>query len=213
METEYGAITVETTEKKPLTPAEIEYIKHIASRPDLDDEDADLVLAFIGEANPELLDDVLPKIIVDHPHLSRHVAHFVRRANSPSSRVLGWLSTALSDPRRQTEFMLFWLAAIADDAHEDTAAWTKVFEQLWTHPDSTATTRSKILETQTPHHGLPEKRDAQLRSGESSWLSCSAAVGCLHLKKDARNHRLSHAATSSEVSKLVCECAMNADQV
>lgn len=80
-----------------------------------------------------------------------------------------------------------------------------LIQRLFDHPNSQIITKARILEIPTHKYGLPEMRDAYIRSGQSNWLAWAACVGSRHLKPAARNYPLGYAANASPINRLIAE--------
>jgi hypothetical protein len=106
-------------------------------------------------------------------------------------------------PQDQQEYQLFWFAYILEQYLLKTKKASAVINALYSHPRATPMSKAKVLEIADNRYGLPELREPLLRSGQSDWLSWSAAVGERNLKSPTRNHRLSYFSKVSPMNALI----------
>lgn len=88
------------------------------------------------------------------------------------------------------EYQLFWFGHILEANLINTTKAADLISSMFNHPRATPISKSKNLELADNRFGLSELRETFLRTGQSDWLSWSAAAGERSLSAGARNHRL-----------------------
>ena len=185
-----------------LTEKEMKFLRDLLREDDIDEEDAELVLALMAEHAEEVLvrlDDISRKF----PHLIKNICHFCLRINDIES-LADFVIRLLKDKSAVVyEFQLFWLAHILEERLLGSNKAAEVIDKLYNHPNATAISKAKVLEISDQRYGLVELRDSHLGAGQSDWLAWASAVGHRDLKKVDRQHRLGYFAKASNYNKLV----------
>lgn len=183
-----------------LTKAELEYVHTLLSQPNLEEDDAELILTVMRN-NAEDVKAHLPDIATRFPHLAKNVYHFC--AEIADREAVADMVLALAGSGTTQEYQLFWLGMMLDEYLMNTAKAALILQALFSHPNATPITQAKILEIGDLRYGLVELRQTYLSSGQSDWLSWAAAVGSRAMDRAARNYRLSYFEHSSPMNELV----------
>ena len=193
-----GAIEI----NEDLSDDEMEFLRSLLHEEDINEEDAELILALMAEHPDEVLerlDDITRKF----PHLIKNIYHFcsgIEDVDALADFVIG----ILEDKEAVVyEFQLFWLAHILEDRLLEAGKAGEIIDKLYNHVNATAISKAKILEISDIRYGLVELRDGQLGAGQSDWLAWASAVGHRELNKIERQHRLGYFAKASNYNKLV----------
>ena len=187
--------------KWPLNEKEISYIDAILQKPDIEEEDAELILT-IMRANAGKVESRLPYILRQFPHLTKNVFNFVSALDSKMTVASVVLNIASENPYLM-ENQLFWFGWMLDEFFLDTPQAASLVDVLFNHPSSTTITKAKILEIADNRYGLADLRNDYLVSGQSDWLAWSSAVGSRNLKPITLNHKLKYFGKSSNMNHLV----------
>ena len=193
--------------KTPLSKKELEYIDEMLKKPDIDEDDAELILTIMRD-NAGKVESRLPYIISNYPNLSKSVHGFC--AGVKDKEIVADAIIETSKSGRLTEFQLFWFAAILEDFLMETSKVPALISVLFNHKSVTSITRAKILEIQDLRFGLPELRNQFLMNGQSDWLAWSSAVGSRSLKPATRNHSLKYFGNVSEINGLISSILLKA---
>lgn len=197
---------VEVTVKKPLSKAELDYILKLLGQETLEEEDAELILTVMRD-HATKVERKLDYIMSSFPNLMKAVFNFCARV--PDKDFLADIILKQLELADQQEYQLFWFAHILEEHLLKTKKASALIAALYSHGRATTISKAKILEISDKRFGLPELREPLLRSGQSDWLSWSAAVGERSLKPAGRNHRLSYFSKGSQmnflISKIVSE--------
>jgi len=192
------------SEAPKLNESQVEYLLHILQTPDIEEADAELVLALLREH----VDEVLPKMrdfLWWYPGLTRNVYHYMRFAEGHGD-LDDLLLDFLARSPNATEYQLFWLGKIVEDFLRPSQCFGELVAALLEHPRSTIVSRAKVLEIDDNRFGLPELRDEVLRSGRSDWEAWAAACGTRATPRGGRNHLLTYFAKASPLNALVSRC-------
>ncbi|WP_198421159.1 antiviral reverse transcriptase Drt5 [Mesorhizobium carmichaelinearum] len=187
--------------KKPLSEDELKYINEILDKPNIEEDDAELILTIMRD-NAHRVERRLPEIIMSYPNLAKTVYGFcagVKDKELIADIILG----VLRGPGRLTEFQLFWFGSILEEYLMDTSKVGSLISALFNHRSTTSITKAKVLEIDDARFGLPELRNEFLISGQSDWLAWSSAVGSSSLTPATRNHRLKYFGNSSQINHLI----------
>jgi hypothetical protein len=190
-------------ELRNLTKKETELLRELLARPHLEEEDAELVLALMGNHSADVVtrfDDLLR----DFPHLAKSIyqfTRFVRDKDALSSIIAKFVAETKIIP----EFQLFWLGVILEERLLGTRQASEIAHLLYTHPWATPVTRAKVLEIADQRYGLTELRETHLKDGASDWLAWASACGSRVEKKAARNYSLKYFQNASPINKLIGE--------
>lgn len=192
--------TIEITQKKPLSAAEQEYIFDLLARDTLEEEDAELILTVMRD-HATKAEKKLDYIIQTFPNLMKSVFNFCGRISD--KELLADLLLKLLRSEDLLEYQLFWFAHILEAYLMKTAKAAELISGIYGHPKATVISKAKILELADNRFGLAEMREIFLRTGQSDWLSWSAAVGERGLNKASRNHRLAYFSKASPMNHLI----------
>jgi hypothetical protein len=192
--------TVQMTLKKPLTKEELDYILALLAQETLEEEDAELILTVMREHAPKAWNK-LEYIIDNFPNLMKSVFNFCARV--PDKDYVADLLLKLLKSNELQEYQLFWFGHILESYLLDTKKASQLISSIYGHSQSTPITKAKILEISDKRFGLPELREPLLKTGQSDWLSWSAAVGERNQNAASRNHRLAYFSKASPMNFLV----------
>ena len=163
--------TEETTDEEAqsiLSQAEVEYLLDLLRNNDIEEEDAELVLALMRDHSSDIV-GYLEDFLVRFPNLSRQIYYFCRYIDDTNDlRVI--LSRLLSQPNYLSEYQLFWMAKIVQDYLLLTPQVGEVIIGLLDHPNASQISKAKLLEIPERRFGLPEVRLEHIRTGSSDWL-------------------------------------------
>jgi hypothetical protein len=187
-----------------LSQEESDYLKALLRNPEIDENDAELVLALMREHSDDLLGN-LEDFLRRFPNLSKSIFHFCSHIEDKSD-LLSVVNSILKSDAELTEFQLFWLAKIFEEHLTDEGGAADVVQRLYEHPNATDISRAKVLEIGDRRFGLAELREEHLRTGQSGWLSWSSAVGTRVEKKKNRNHVLGYFSNGSPLNQLIARC-------
>jgi len=192
--------TVNITVKMPLSKEELDYIIALLAQETLEEEDAELVLSVMRD-HATKAERKLDYIIHTFPNLMKSVFNFCSRVIDKEF-IAELLLKALKSNELQ-EYQLFWFGHILESYLMHTNKASSLINAIYNHPNSTIISKAKILEIGDKRFGLPEIREPLLTSGQSDWLSWSAAVGERNQQPATRNYRLSYFAKASSMNSLV----------
>lgn len=197
-----GNMDEEIEVEKDLSDKEMQFLRELLQKDDIDEEDAELVLALMAEHAEEVIER-LSDISQKFPHLIKNIYHFC--LNFPDADAIATFVVDFLKDRRSVvyEFQLFWLAYLLEKRLLETDKAAEIIDKLYNHINATAISRSKILEIPDIRFGLVELRDSHIGAGQSDWLAWASAVGHRRLKKIDRRHRLGYFAKASNFNKLV----------
>ena len=190
----------EQTVKKPLSKVELDYIGNLLRQETLEEEDAELILAVMRD-HANKAEQKLDYIIENFPNLMKSVYNFCAHI-SDANFVADLLLKQLKSSELQ-EYQLFWFGHILEQYLMKTKKAPDLTNALYNHRQATPISRAKILEIDDKRFGLSEMREPLLRSGQSDWLSWSAAVGVRSLKAPSRNQLLSYFSKGSTTNYLI----------
>jgi hypothetical protein len=181
-------IRQEVTLRWPLTSREVKYLDDILAMPDIDEDDAELVLTLM-RSYAVRVEKRLPYIIENFPHLAKNVYSF-GAAVKDKEMLAGFIVDALRGKGRLSEYQLFWFGWMLEEQLIMTSKAPELISLLLGHRSATAISKAKVLEIRDARFGLQETRDVHLHSGAADWLSWASAVGSLALKPASRNQKL-----------------------
>ena len=195
-----GEIEIENS----LDETQISNLIDLLKNDDTEESDADQILAFLRTHSESVL-EVIPELLTRFPNLIKHI-HAVCADVEDKAELNNILRTYLEKQDYYLEYQLFWIAEIIEDyllGHVDCgASIIRIFELTSDYKIA----RAKILEIPTDSYGLKEQRSEYLKTGQSDWLSWSAAMGSRSLLTAERNHVLNYFAKASPLNHLVGEC-------
>ncbi|TJV14899.1 antiviral reverse transcriptase Drt5 [Mesorhizobium sp.] len=194
---------------RKLTKREAARLKEMLNEPHLDEEDAELILALMGEHSADVLER-FDDLLEDFPNLSKNLFSFCR--NISDMDALGETILAhLQKPIFIPEYQLFWIGMIFEDFLLKAKKAPQIVRRLISHPQATPITLAKILEIPTSDFGLPESRLVHLRDGKSDWLAWSSAVGSRGTAKGTRNQILKYYKNASPINRVIAAIVSSYD--
>jgi Reverse transcriptase (RNA-dependent DNA polymerase) len=193
----------DSNELGELSAEEVNYLIDLLAGKDIQEEDAELVLALLRDAEADI-NEHLPMLIESFPGLTKRLYYFCIHYKDKSA-IADAVYAHVKKRVQITEFQLFWLAKITEDILLSNAKAGGILIALYDHESATEITRAKVLEIPEMKFGMPDLREEQLRSGQSGWLAWSSAVGTRNHPKGKRNHLLKYLRRSSSMNRLVGE--------
>lgn len=184
-----------------LSEEELAYITHLLQDGTLEEDDAELVLT-VMRRHTEDVEDHLPQITRQFPHLAKNVARFCADIDN-KELVAKIVLDIVTDGSPVGEYQLFWFGVMLEDQLLSTKLASSLIGALFNHSNATDISRAKILEIADVRFGLPELRANYLTTGQSDWLSWSSAVGSRSMAPAARNYRLTYFKNSSDINRLI----------
>lgn len=195
-----GEIEVENS----LDKDQIKNLIDLLKNDDTDESDADQILGFLRTHSDSVL-EVIPELLTRFPNLIKHI-HAVCADVTDKNSLNKILKDYLDIQDYYLEYQLFWITSIIEDyllGHVDCGpSIIRIFELTADYKIA----RAKILEIPTQSYGMKEQRSEYLKTGQSDWLSWSAAMGSRTLIAAERNHVLSYFSKGSPLNYLVSEC-------
>jgi len=179
---------------------ELEYIRNILKKDNLEEQDAELILSLFKD-NTEEVHPYLENFATSFPHLAKNIWSFCKHIEDKD--FVAELILKVTDSLALQEFQLFWFAWILEDFLLDTSHASEIISKLYNHINATTISKAKILEIPDNRYGLVELRDEHLVAGRSDWLSWASAVGHRNLVPISRNHKLEYFANSSPINHLI----------
>lgn len=150
----------------------------------------------------EDVEDHLPQIARQFPHLAKNVARFCADIED-KELVAKIVLDIVTDGSSVGEYQLFWFGVVLEDQLLQTKLASGLIGALFSYANATDISRAKILEIADVRFGLPELRANYLTTGQSDWLSWSSAVGSRSMAPAARNYRLTYFKNSSDMNRLI----------
>lgn len=206
----YGASSVEFVVvseievENSLDDTQVASLIDLLKNDDTEESDADQILGFLRAHSDSVL-EVIPELLSRFPNLIKHI-HTVCADVEDKGSLNKVLKDYLEEQDYYLEYQLFWITAIIEDylvGHVDCgASIMRIFDLTADYKIA----RAKILEIPTQSYGLKEQRAEYLKTGQSDWLSWSAAMGSRTLLAAERNHILSYFSKGSPLNYLVAEC-------
>lgn len=190
--------------EQQLSIEQVEYLLKLIESPDVEESDAELVLALLRDHAEQVLPrmvDVLKKF----PGLTKSIYNY-SRFTTDRHGLDGLVLSFLKDSPLATEYQLFWLTKLAEDFLSDSSAYGHMLMAAFEHPNATIVSRAKVLEVPDKRFGLSELREEALRAGRSDWEAWAAAVGTRKDPPANRNHVLSYFANASQLNYLIAHC-------
>lgn len=191
-----------------LTKKQRLYLISLLKEDTLSEEDAELVLRLM-QAYPDEVIAHLRSMIRNFPNLAKEVYRFCTKTSEKNREaiadiVLDYVAAVEQPP----EFVLFWLGKLAEDCLLKTPKAGDLLFALYQCHSATRISKAKILEIPENRFGMAELRAEHLKTGQSDWLSWSAAVGTRAQKAASRNYILKYFATGSEMNHLIGSCIL-----
>ena len=194
----------EYEEENVLDAESVAYLLDLLRDEQLEEEDAELILAVMREHSEDVLEHI-PALLRRFPALSKSVFHFSAYVKN-TAELVSIVRRHIQESDYVTEFQLFWLAKLCEGYLLDEGDVGHVFADLLDHPAATVISKAKVLEIPEMRFGMPDLREEELRTGASGWLSWSAAVGSRKVRKASRNHLLGYFANGSPINRLISDC-------
>jgi reverse transcriptase-like protein len=188
-----------------LTEEQTKYLLELLNQPDIEESDAELALVLLRDHGDEVLER-MREFLIKFPGLSRTIydfSAFVEDKTELCSLVLSFLR----GEQFVTEYQLFWITKMLEDHLSDQPCYGTALALLNDHPSSTPIARAKLLEIPEPRFGMPDLREAAIRSGQCDWPSWAAAIGCRAEDPAKRNHLLGYFKNGGPMNKLIGSCA------
>lgn len=190
-----------------LSKKQREYLLTLLKEETISEEDAELVLRLMHPYPGDVLMH-LQTLIGNFPNLAKEIYRFCGRVEDKEyigSILIDYVKSA----KNPTEYVLFWLAKIAEDFLAKTQRFGELLILLYQCDRATKISRAKILEIPENRFGMVDLREEQLKTGQSDWLSWSAAVGTRNQKRPSRNYVLKYFCTGSAMNHLVGKCILD----
>lgn len=191
-------------EEKYLNGEQEEYLYSLLAKKELEEMDVELILTFMQEKGEDVLEYVYT-FLEKFPSLSKKIYYFCHGIQDKSS-LADTIEQFLEEAEIVTEEQLFWIAKIAEDLLNETRDYASLLMQIYEHPNSTAISKSKILEIPENRFGMQDLRDKHLKSGQSDWLSWASAVGSRDMTKRNKNLTLTYFSNASPINHLIAKC-------
>lgn len=191
-------------EEELLNESDIEYLMNLLKSPEIEDDDAELVLALLRDYGEDVM-SYLPLLLSKFPNLSKNIYYFCDHIPD-KKELLVLIQKFVTTNIQVTEFQLFWIAKIFETYLRDIVGADDLLVALYEHPNATDISKAKLLEIPERKFGLGDLREEHLRTGASGWLSWSSAVGTREEKRKNRNHLLGYFANGSSINKLISSC-------
>lgn len=191
-------------EEEDLNDEHIEYLFSMLKGEQIEEEDAELILALMRDHGNDVL-EYIPVFLERFPNLSKNIFHFCAHVDDKEelgSIVLNYLN----NNHQVTEYQLFWLSCLLEKELFETSFSDSLIPLLYEHQNTTDIIKSRILEIPDKRYGLDDMREEQLRTGASVWPAWSSAVGSRVEKKVNRNHLLGYFANGSPMNELISNC-------
>lgn len=192
LETDYGDLIDEGdqngTELEEISQEEQSYLLSLLRRPNIQEEDAELVLTLMRDHSTDVM-EFIPTLISEFPGLAKRLYYFCSEAED-KSEIVAALRKHLRTQVKTTEYQLFWFGKMVEDYLLKTPDIGDLLMALYEHENATDITKAKLLEIPEKRFGLTDLRDEQLRTGQSGWLGWASAVGARVHPKGQRNQLL-----------------------
>ncbi len=195
----------ELDEQDTLTEEQTVYLLELLNNPDIDESDAELAMVLLRDHG----DDVLQRMgdfLVRFPGLSHTIYQFSTFV-SDKSELCRLVLRFLRGDHFVTEYQLFWITKMLEDHLSDQSCYGSALALLDSHPSSTPITRAKLLEIPELRFGMPDLREAAIRSGQCDWPAWAAAIGCREESSANRNHLLGYFQNGGPMNQLIGSCA------
>lgn len=187
-------------EEIQMTEEELEYLRELLKSPNLEEEDAELILSLFRD-HPEEVQPHLEHFATSFPHLAKNIWSFCKYIEDKD--FIGEMVVRSATYGGLQEYQLFWFAWVLQDYAIGTKYAPEIISKLYNHPNASIISKAKVLEISDNRFGLVEMRDEHLVAGRSDWLSWASAVGHRGLLAVSRNHKLEYFANSSPMNHLI----------
>jgi len=192
-------------EEESLNQRQKDYLIALLRDPQIDEEDAELVLSLLRDKSEDVLEYV-PSFLEKFPNLAKNIYMFcghVQNKAKLAEVVLHFLSSA----KVITEYQLFWLAWVAESYLSKCPTYGQLIMRLYEHPSASVVSKAKVLEIPDKRFGMNDLREEHLRIGKSDWLAWASAIGLRCEGKANRNHLLNYFANAGPLNRLIADCA------
>lgn len=201
----YGGIALGEEEYyEKLTSEQVEYLLNLLKNPDIDESDAELVLALLRDHGTDILAH-MNVFLERFPSLSKSIYYFSKYVEDQEA-LANLILTFIKTGKNITEDQLFWMAKLSEDFLSETSYYPYILIELYEHPKATLISRAKILEIPEQRFGMVDLRDEHLRTGKSDWLAWAAAIGTRGATAISRNHTLTYFSKASPMNKIIGDC-------
>lgn len=187
-----------------LSSEHIDYLLDLLRDENIEEEDAELVLALMRDHSEDVLEH-FETLLARFPSLMKNIYHFARHVDD-KGELLAVLKKFITTAPAVTEFQLFWLAKLCQDSLLHTSGVGELMIALFKHSAATPISKGKVLEIPERRFGMPDLREGQLNTGASDWLGWTAAVGSRETPKAKRNHLLMYFAKGSWFNAVISDC-------
>ncbi len=191
-----------------MTKKQRNYLIALLKEETISEEDAELVLRLMQPYAREVLAH-LHTLIDRFPNLAKEIYRFCGGlSEKDKARVADIVLRYVASAKHPQEFMLFWLAKLVEDHLLTTAKAGELLVALYQCNAGTRISKAKILEIPENRFGMADLRDEHLKTGQSDWLSWSAAVGSRGQNPAARNYVLKGFCNGSEMNHIIGSCIL-----
>lgn len=206
--TQSGIELFSTIVVRHLSNQEVKNLLKLFDSPKLEEEDAEIILALLQKHSEDALSH-LPMLLEKFPNLSKSIHRFCALIKN-KAKLRDVIEEHLMLDSRLDEFQVFWLGAIVDDFLFGHVPLGGLLPRLWGRAQEAGAkiAMAKILEIPEKKDGMLDLKEQYLKTGQSDWLSWSAAIGVRSVVKSKRNHLLKYFANGSMLNYLISSCAL-----
>ncbi len=206
--TESGVELFSTVVVRKLSTSEVKELEKLLESPKLEEEDAEVILALLQKHARNAIAH-LPSLLEKFPNLTKSIYRICRLVKDKDA-LRSVINAHLKLDNRLDEFQLFWIGAIVEDFLFGHVALDSLLPQLWIRARDIGAkiAMAKVLEIPEKKYGMLDLKEQYLKTGQSDWLSWSAAVGIRCLMKGKRNHLIKYFCNGSMLNHLVGTCAL-----
>lgn len=194
-------VETEVEVEKNLSQEQVDGLMSLLKEDDLDESDADLILSFLRSHSDSLL-ELLPTLLEKFPNMIKHIYSICGDITDKNS-LSKIINNFISSEAKLIEYQLFWIGAILEDHLAGVELYGASLIKVYELTSEFKIARSKILEIPEQGFGLKEIRDDLLKTGQSDWLSWSAAMGSRSLPAGERNYVLDYFSKGSPMNHLI----------
>ncbi len=189
---------------KKLSPDQVDALLSLLKNENLEESDADKILAFLRSHSDDLLAHI-PDLLDKFPSLIKHV-YTVCGGVADKAALTTIVRDYVCSQGEHLEYTLFWLACLLEDHANGAGPYGEALIGLYERSAEFKLARAKVLEIPEQGFGLKEIRSDFLKTGQSDWLSWASAVGTKTLAEAERNYALSYFSKCSPMNYLIAEC-------
>ena len=206
--TESGIELFSTVVVRKLSTSEVKELEKLLESPTIEEEDAEVILALL-QKHAENTIAHLPTLLEKFPNLSKSIYRICRLIKDKGA-LARIIEAHLALDNRLDEFQLFWIGAIVEDFLFGHVELDSLMPRLWVRARDIGAkiAMAKVLEIPEKKYGMLDLKEQYLKTGQSDWLSWSAAIGVRCLVKSKRNHLLRYFCNGSMLNHVVGTCAM-----